>query len=331
MELDGNALGEILAAAAEEGASDVFLSEGKPMFCRQAGRMKKMGQQELTKEALCKFFFQITCREQQTRYLKYREVDFTWEAAPWRYRIHVFRQQGRISFALRILPRSIPALGELGQASLVQQFMDYGDGLLLVTGATGAGKTTTVAAFLAEVGRRREYHILTLEDPVEYVYPSGRCLFSQQELGGDFVDYASGIVSAMRENPDVIMIAELRDGAACAAALSAASSGHYVIATMHTGGAVETVERFISMFPVEQQELVRSMLASSLRGICSQKLFRGRDGRQYCGAELLHSNNAVANIIRKGKYEQLKSVMQSGADTGMQTMEMAVDKLYEYL
>ena len=318
---------EILMSASQRGASDVFISEAVPVFCRQWGRLSAMKECVAGKEDIWKIFSRITRRDQQEEFLKRKEVDFTWALSGWRYRVHIYRQRGKIAFAFRIMPHIIPSLEELGQAAAIRQFMDFRDGLLLVTGSTGAGKTTTVAAFLAEMNKNKDYHILTLEDPVEFIYPQGRCLFSQQELGGDFLGYPTGIVSAMRENPDVIMIAELRDGKSCEAALSAAASGHYVIATMHTGGVVETVERFISMVSPEKQNLARSMLASSLRGICAQKLYKGLDGRLHCGAEILQGNNAVSNIIRKGKYELLKSVMQSGAVQGMQTMEMALEKL----
>lgn len=318
---------EILISASQGGASDVFISEAVPVFYRQWGMLSVIKEYKASKEDIWKIFSRITHRDQQEEFLRRKEVDFTWELSGWRYRVHIYRQQGKIAFAFRIMPHKIPGLEELGQAAAIRQFMDCRDGLLLVTGATGAGKTTTVAALLAEMNKNKNYHILTLEDPVEFVYPQGRCLFSQQELGGDFFGYPGGIISAMRENPDVIMIAELRDGKSCEAALSAAASGHYVIATMHTGGVVETVERFISMVSPEKQNLARSMLASSLRGICAQKLYKGVDGRLHCGAEILQGNNAAANIIRRGKYELLKSVMQSGAVQGMQTMEMAMEKL----
>ncbi|ORT99576.1 Twitching motility protein PilT [Anaerovibrio sp. JC8] len=317
----------ILISSSQEGISDVFITEGAPVFCRRAGLMFRLGDYEITRDDIWSVFTRITRREHQEDFLKRKEADFTWELSEWRYRVHIYRQRGRTAFAFRVLPKEIPPLERLGQAGAVEQFMDYEDGLLLITGATGAGKTTTVASFLAEMSTRKDYHILTLEDPVEFVFPQGRCLFSQQELGRDFLGYPGGIISAMRENPNVIMIAELRDGESCEAALSAAASGHFVIATMHTGGVVETVERFISMFYEERQNLARSMLASSLRGICAQKLFAGQRGRQYCGVEVLHGNNAAANIIRRGKYEQLQSVMQSGGDQGMQTMEMAVERL----
>lgn len=318
---------EILMGASQRGASDVFISEAVPVFCRKWGTLSVMKKGVASKEDIWKIFSRITRRDQQEEFLRRKEVDFTWELLGWRYRVHIYRQRGNIAFAFRIMPNKIPQLEELGQAVAIRQFMNYRDGLLLVTGSTGAGKTTTVASFLQEMNKNKDYHILTLEDPVEFVYPQGRCLFSQQELGGDFLGYPSGIISAMRENPDVIMIAELRDGRTCEAALSAAASGHYVIATMHTGGVVETVERFISMIPTEKQNLARSMLASSLRGICAQKLYKGKDGGLHCGMEILHGNNAVANIIRKGKYELLQSVMQSGNHQGMQTMEMALEKL----
>ena len=319
----------ILVCGSQTGVSDIFITEGRPVYWRHNGRLTAQGEAVLDKDTIEAFYASITSREQQMSFIKDQEADFTWSYQQWRYRIHIYRRMGEIAMAVRLFPPTIPHLDELGQANLIRQFMDYEDGLLLVTGATGAGKTTTMAAMLAEYNRHKEYHILTLEDPVEYLDPAGRCLFSQQERGRDFRDYRRGIISAMRENPDIIMLAELRDGGTCEAALSAAASGHYVIATMHTGGVVETVERFISMFDSSRQTLARSMLAASLRGICCQKLVRGRDNTQHAAVEVLHSNKAVSNIIRTGQYEQLVSVMQAGHRYGMQTMEMALTDLRE--
>jgi len=317
----------ILLSAVEQGVSDVFIGVEVPVYWRRYGLLSPLTEHIADSEDVLKIFTVVASKGQQGDFYQNKELDFTWEHQGYRYRIHIYYRLGTIAMALRVFPRSIPSLTDLGQAGRVKIFLPYTNGLLLVTGATGAGKTTTVAALLAEYNRSRAYHILTLEDPVEYLYPKGRCLFSQQELGRDFLDYRRGVISAMRENPDIIMLAELRDEGTCEAALSAAASGHYVIATMHTGGAVETVERFISMFASVRQGLARSMLASSLRGICSQQLVQVSDGPQHCVVEILHNNNAVGNIIRSGKYEQLTSVMQSGASQGMQTMEMGMKEL----
>ncbi|MCR5177036.1 MAG: Flp pilus assembly complex ATPase component TadA [Anaerovibrio sp.] len=318
---------DFLCHAADREISDIFISEDTPVFYRRKGMLLQLNGTVPDSDDIWSIFADMTDQAAQENFLCNKEADLPWSLQDKRFRVHIYHKLGKTAFAIRVLSEKIPSLDSLGQAGAVKQFMNYTEGLLLITGATGAGKTTTVAAMLAEYNRMVAYHILTLEEPVEYLYPKGKCLFSQQEAGRDFLDYRQGIISAMRENPDIIVIAELRDEGACEAALSAAASGHYVIATMHTGGAVETVERLVSMFSATRQNLVRSMLAASLRGICTQRLFRGRGGQQYCGAEILHSNNAVKNIIRCGKYEQLLSVMQSGAGQGMQTMAMAVDLL----
>lgn len=317
---------EILANAVEQGASDIFISAEVPVYWRRAGQLEPLLEYTASSDDIAGLFSVVADENIKKQFSFCREVDFTWSDDNARFRIHLYSRLGKPAFAIRVLAGVLPCLAGLGQAGRARDFLGYESGLFLVTGATGAGKTTTVAAMLAEYNNSRDYHILTLEDPVEYTYPSGRCLFSQQELGKDFLDYRQGIISAMRENPDVIMISELRDVGACEATLSAASSGHYVIATMHTGGAVETVERFISMFDSSRQRLAQSMLADSLRGICSQKLISGSGYEQYCVAEILHTNNAVKNIIRSGKYEQLTSVMQSGGNWGMQTMEMGEER-----
>ena len=245
----------------------------------------------------------------------------------WRYRVHVYKKRGQISFAIRTLPRQIPALEQLGQAEIAGRFGDRRQGLFLVTGATGAGKSTTVAALLESMNRSGNLHILTLEDPIEFLFTKGYGLVSQLEKGDDFGDYFQAVENAMREGPDVIMVSELRDYRTVHAVLNAAVSGHYVIATMHAGSVTETVERLISMYPEEQQSMGRSLLAASLQGICTQQLLTGRGGIKHCAVECLNANHAARNIIRSGKYEQLHNIIQSGMAEGMQSMEMGVDKL----
>lgn len=229
--------------------------------------------------------------------------------------------------AIRVMPMQIPQLENLGQAGLIGQFADYRQGLLLVTGATGAGKSTTVAALLDELNRGSSLHILTLEDPVEYELPSETSLVSQLEKEVDFFSYGQAVENAMRQAPDIIMVSEMRDVETVQAVLNAAVSGHYVIATMHAGSVIEAVERLVSMYPAEKQSMAKSLLASSLVGICTQKLLPGRQGLKECALECLKANGAVRNIIRSGKYDQLYNIMEAGVGEGMQTMALAEDKL----
>ena len=245
----------------------------------------------------------------------------------WRYRVHCYSKKGRMAIAIRVMPMQIPQLENLGQAGMVGQFADYRQGLLLITGATGAGKSTTVAALLDELNRGSSIHILTLEDPVEYELPSETSLVSQLEKEVDFLSYGQAVENAMRQAPDIIMVSEMRDVETVQAVLNAAVSGHYVIATMHAGSVIEAVERLVSMYPTEKQSMAKSLLASSLVGICTQKLLPGRRGLKECALECLKANGAVRNIIRSGKYDQLYNIMEAGVGEGMQTMALAEEKL----
>lgn len=327
MSLSRNMLMKILRCASEAGISDVHICAKQPVYWRRGENLSPLEDYVPTDKDIYDFFQLLVKKDLWTEMARRKAVNCTYQMEDWRYRIHAYRKAGGIAFSVRVLPRCIPNLGELGQAALAGRFMDSRQGLLLVTGATGAGKSTTVAALLEAMSQKGNLHILTLEDPVEFIFPRSRSLVSQLELGEDFIDYEQAVRNAMRESPDVIMVSEMRDRGTVQAVLNAAVSGHYVIATMHAGTAAEAVERLVSMYPAQQQAMAQSLLSASLVGVCSQRLLPGRGGVRQCAMECLAVNHAVRNIIRQGKYEQLNNVMQAGGAEGMQTMKMAVEAL----
>ena len=317
----------ILRCASEAGISDVHIRADEPVYWKRGMLLSPLKQYVPTDEDMYRLLKRFMRAENLAEMQEKMAANSVLEIGQWRYRIHSYRQGGRIALAVRTMPRKIPKLSQLGQAALAEQFLDCHQGLLLVAGATGAGKSTTVAALLDTISHQENLHILTLEDPVEYILPSGQCLVSQLEKGRDFNSYSQAVENAMRQSPDIIMVSEMREVDTVRAVLNAAVSGHYVIATMHAGSVAEAVERLISMYPAEQQSLARSLLASSLVGICTQQLVAAPGGSRQCAVECLRSNEAVGNIIRNGKYEQLHNIMQSGVQEGMQTMEMALKAL----
>lgn len=317
----------ILRCASEAGISDVHLAADEPVCWKRGDVLSHLKDYVPTEKDIYELFKLLVKEESWEKMRRDNAVNCAWEKDGWRYRIHGYKKHGGIAFAIRTLPKEIPDLEQLGQAGLVSRFRDIRQGLLLVTGATGAGKSTTVAALLERMNRTDSLHILTLEDPVEFLYSRGYGLVSQLERGADFEDYFQAVENAMREGPDIIMVSELRDCQTVQAVLNASVSGHYVVATMHAGSVVEAVERLVSMYPEGQQAIAKSLLAASLQGICTQRLLPGRSGMKQCAVECLRVNHAARNLIRSGRYEQLYNIIQSGRAEGMQTMDMAVDIL----
>ena len=250
-------------------------------------------------------------------------VDFSWNYENRRFRGNVYLVQGTPAFCLRMLPPRIPALDELDMPPALSALMEVRDGLVLITGATGSGKTTTLAAVLDAINHTRALHIITLEDPVEYVFSPDHAFISQREFGMDFHTFPAAVRSAMREDPDIILIGEIRDRATMEAALYAAMTGVLVFGTLHTRCAAQTAMRIEGMFDARERDSVRAQFADVMQGIFAQRLLRCKDGGRTAAVEVLCATTAVRNMIRQGRYEQLSSVMMSGAAQGMQTAEMA--------
>ena len=256
------------------------------------------------------------------------ECDFAYELhSGQRFRINLYHSGGNLSAAIRIIPERIPTCQELGLPRSAQKLSGLKSGLVLVTGATGSGKSTTLAAIINEINQTRSAHILTLEDPVEYKFLPAKSLIHQREVGNDTISFASGLRAALREDPDVIMVGELRDLETIAVAVTAAETGHLVFATLHTRSAVETVNRMVDVFPDQQQRQIRIQLAGSLQAVISQQLLPAARGGRVAAFEVMVVTSALRNLIREGKTQQMDSYIQTGAQYGMQTMNDAIARL----
>ncbi len=316
---------ELLLQAAEMNASDLHVSEGKPVMVRIAGALTKPG------SVLSDVFslFEPILPDKQRAVLKQDgECDFAYAlSSGHRFRINLYRSMEGLDAAVRIIPNSIPTCNGLGLPAALKKLSELKSGLVLLTGVTGSGKSTTLAAIINEINRNRAVHILTLEDPVEYRFASDRSLIHQREIGTDTADFASGLRAALREDPDVVVVGELRDLETISIAVTAAETGHLVLATLHTRSAVETVDRIIDVFPEQQQRQIRVQLAGSLQAVATQQLLPDKQGGRRAVFEIMIVTSALRNLIREGKTQQMGSYIQTGGQYGMQTMEAALEKL----
>ena len=320
---------EVLKRASEEGASDVHFTAGLPPKMRLSGSLVSMPYESLTGEDTMAAAKEIMSQEQFDHFMEKGEYDMSLSLKEaGRYRVNVFRQQGAAALAFRLVRSEIPSPEELGIPSSVIDLYNRKRGLILVTVPTGRGKYTTMASIIHKVNLCRDAHIITLEDPIEYVHTHKMSMVNQREIGSDTQSYANGLKAALREDPDVILVGEMRDYETISVAVTAAETGHLVLSTLHTIGAASTVDRIIDVFPPHQQQQIRVQLANVLEGIISQQLIPKADGRGRVGAfEVLHVNLAVRNLIREGKTHQLPSIMQTGRRQGMMTMDEAIIQL----
>lgn len=317
----------LIEKAREQRGSDVHLVQGLPPECRVNGSIQNLEEDRLDKEQCLRFAHELA-GEDFPQLEQAGEVDLARTIAGVRCRINVFRQQGAYSAAIRLLNDHIPPLEELGLPPVAQEFCSYNQGLVLITGETGSGKSTTLASLLDRINHTKPVHILTLEDPVEYIYTPDQSLINQREIGRDTMSFAAGLRAALREDPDVILVGEMRDYETISAALLAAETGHLVLSTLHTTGAAQTVERIIDACPAEGQNQVRIQLAGTLKGIVSQCLIPCGGGvTRIAATELLVSTDSILNLIREGKTHQIPSMMQVGADNGMHTLNMDLGRL----
>ena len=320
-------LEKILQEAVSLDASDVHLTVGQPPFFRVAGEIFQSGE-VLTSWKLEEFLDVLLTSRLREELEKNLAVDFSYvaEKISRRFRVNVYYQRKFPALALRLIAKKIPTLDEIGAPSALKKFFTVGQGLILVTGRTGSGKSTTLAAFLNELIKIRPCHLLTLEDPIEFEYAAEKSFVSQRELGQDFLNFADAVRTAMREMPDVLLIGEIRDADTMHAALEASAAGVLVLATLHTKSAAETAMRVETMFPLVQRDAIRDLFADEFSAIISQQLVKTSGGRR-CAAEVLLANPAARSLIRQGKYVQLPNVMMSGRAQGMQTMDAALKQL----
>ncbi len=321
---------EILLDVVERKASDLHLTAGAPPMLRQRGRLVALEHYpRLTPEDTREFIYSILTTEQRRRLETDLQLDFAYVVpGRARFRVNAYFQRGAVAAAFRLIPSEIVAIDSLGLPPIVHELTRRPRGLVLVTGPTGSGKSTTLAAMIDEINQTREEHIVTIEDPIEFVHAHKRCIINQRELGNDATSFASALKAALRQDPDVILVGEMRDLDTISTALTAAETGHLVFATLHTQDAPQTIDRIIDVFPPAQQAQIRVQLSVTLQGVITQQLLPTADGAGRCVAcEVLVPTAAVRNLIREGKIHQIPSVIQTGAAHGMQSMDSALATL----
>ena len=323
-------LDEILAESVHAKASDVHFTVGRPPVYRVDGILKSIEGERLTPKVMEELLMPLMDVRHRGELQENGQTDFAY-AIPGvgRFRVNVFKQRGTLASVMRCLPFNIPEPEDLGIPAEVVEMTSRKRGLVLVTGPTGSGKSTTLASLLHVINRTYPYHIITLEDPIEYLHRHDKSIVNQREIGSDSTDYGQALRAALREDPDVILVGEMRDLETISTAITAAETGHLVFSTLHTIGANQTIDRIIDVFPPDQQQQIRIQLASVLECIVSQQLLKRADGSGRVAAlEVLFANNAIRNLIREGKTYQIPSIMQTSKRLGMQTMDDALYDLY---
>ncbi|MEX2211350.1 MAG: type IV pilus twitching motility protein PilT [Gaiellaceae bacterium] len=323
-------LAQLLERMVALGASDLHVTVGTPPAVRIRGEVRRLNEfTPLAAEETRQLLYQILSTEQQKRFEVARQLDFS-HSLPGlaRFRVNVYMQRETVGAAFRLIPHELKTLADLGLPASLAELAAKPRGLVLVTGPTGSGKSTTLAAMIDEINRTRSVHVLTIEDPVEFVHQHKSCIVNQREIGVDAVSFAEALRGALRQDPDVILVGEMRDLETIAIALTAAETGHLVLGTLHTQSAPGTIDRIIDVFPAEQQDQVRAQLAGALEGVITQALLPTADGQGRVAAlEILLPDDATRNQIRQGKIEQVYTVMQTNTARGMQTMEQALAEL----
>ena len=324
-------LDKILKETTDARASDLHLVPGEPFVVRKLARLKKIQSSVLTSEICEQLIYEILENDQKEMLQKQLQLDFAYEIpGVARFRGSAMRHQSGLSASFRIIPFEVPTFEKLGLPATVKKVMDNHQGLVLVTGATGQGKSTTLAAMVDYINTNRAHHIITVEDPIEFIHPLKRCAVNQRQLGRDTLSYANALRGALRQDPDVIMVGELRDLETISLAITAAETGHLVIGTLATSSAPKTVDRIIDSFPATEQSQIRAMLGESLKAVITQRLIPRADlTAMALAVEILIGTLPMANLIKDGKVFQIPSMMQMGKAIGMQTMDESIMSLLQ--
>lgn len=324
-------INQIFKLAAQEKASDIHLVVGKPPVLRIDGVLQEIKNLPvLTKKSAQELVFSILSQAQKEKFLREKELDLSYETGDLsRYRVNIHFEKGNIGLSARIITAKIPTMEDILMPEIVYELTRLTQGLILVTGPTGCGKSTSLAAMINLINQERKAHIITLEDPIEFLFSSKKSLIRQRQLGTDFLFFKEALKRVLRQDPNVIMVGEMRDLETIAATITLAETGHLVLATLHTLNAAQTVDRIIDIFPPYQQTQVRLQLSMSLRGVISQQLLPRRDKGRIAAREVLINTPAVANLIRENKVAQIKSVIQTSAEEGMITMDQDLKRLYK--
>ncbi|WP_422418009.1 type IV pilus twitching motility protein PilT [Pseudomonas sp. GZD-222] len=319
---------ELLAPAIKAGASDIHLAAAEVPAMRVEGRVCRLDLPQLNTEQVLTLLGQLMTEGQKKDFETLQDVDFS-VAVPdlARFRVNAFIQCRGPAVVLRVIPNRVSSLAELGLGRVFEQIAELPAGLVLITGPSGSGKSTTLAALLDHLNRERQLHIITLEDPIEFIHSPRRSLISQREIGRHSRGFTEALRGALRQDPDVIMLGELRDAQSIRLALTAAETGHLVLATVHAGSAAKTIDRLVDVFAAEEKQLVRAMLAEALQAVVSQVLVEKSGAGRVAAHEILLATPAVRNLVREGKVAQLYSVMQAGGALGMQTLDSCLQGL----
>lgn len=319
---------ELLAFSAKQGASDLHLSAGLPPMIRVDGDVRRINLPAMDHQQVQALVFSIMNDAQRVEFEKHLEIDFSFEVpGVARFRVNAFNQNRGAGAVFRTIPAKVQSMDELGMGEVFRKMTDAPRGLVLVTGPTGSGKSTTLAAMIDYLNTHRHHHILTIEDPIEFVHESRKCLINQREVHRDTRSFATALRSALREDPDVILVGEMRDLETIRLALTAAETGHLVFGTLHTTSAAKTIDRVVDVFPGDEKSMVRSMLSESLLAVVSQVLVKRVGGGRIAAHEIMLGTSAIRSLIREDKVAQMYSAIQSGGALGMQTLDMSLKGL----
>ncbi|RKD27901.1 twitching motility protein PilT [Caminicella sporogenes DSM 14501] len=321
---------DLLKKTVEMNASDLHITVGVPPIIRINGRLERYGEKILTPDDTNRLVKQVLTENQFKKLQEKGEVDLSFSSTGLgRFRVNVYKQRGSFGMAIRVVALKIPSIEELGLPPVIKELASKKRGLILVTGPTGSGKSTTLAAMIDYINNNRTCHVLTLEDPIEYLHKHKKSIVNQREIGNDSSSYADALRAALRQDPDVILVGEMRDLETISTAITAAETGHLVMSTLHTIGAAKTVDRIIDVFPPYQQHQIRIQLSTVLEGIISQQLLPKKDGDGRVAAlEIMIATTAIRNLIREGKTHQMQTIVQTGLRYGMKTMDSSISELY---
>jgi len=320
---------DLIELALSSDASDIHLTVGRPPILRVEGRLKPVdGAEVLNDEKVKELSFNLINKEQEDRFWAYKDIDLSFSYRDQaRFRVNIYQQTGRMAAALRLLPTKIRTIEQLNLPPMLHQFTPVSQGFFLVVGPSGHGKSTALAAMVDEINHTRQDHVITIEDPIEYLFVQDKCIVDQREIGVDAIDFHRALRAMLREDADIVMVGEMRDPETISSAITAAETGHLIFSTLHTNTAAQTIDRIIDSFPPHQQNQIRMQLSSTLLGILSRRLLPSTKGGMINAVELLIANSAVRNLIREGKVHQIDMVIETSSDEGMISLNRSLANL----